>query len=67
MAKLKTPSYNRKAVDKYIASKDKASILLPLGTKDKIKALSGESVNAFINRLVLAEIERLEKGENHGC
>ncbi len=60
MAKRVTPEYTRKAIDKYMSEKDKATVILPKGTKDKIRELTGESVNAFINRLVLAELERLE-------
>ena len=60
MPRKKTPEYTRRAQENYLKKFDHVTINLPLGTKDKIKALSGESVNAFINRLVLAEIERLE-------
>ena len=60
MAKPKTPEYTRRAIQKYMAEKDKATVVFPKGTKDRIKELTGESINSFVNRLVLAELERLE-------
>lgn len=38
---------------------DRVSITLPKGTKERIKN-TGESLNGYINRLVLADLERLE-------
>ena len=63
MAKLKTPEYSRRAINKYQAGKDKASVLLPLGTKDRIRTLTGESTSGFINRVVAAELERIESNQ----
>lgn len=37
---------------------DRGNILFPVGTKERVK-LTGESLNAFVNRLVLAELERM--------
>lgn len=39
---------------------DRISVTLPKGTKERIK-LQGESINGYINRLVLADLERLEQ------
>ncbi len=36
---------------------DRVSVTLPAGTKDKIVA-KGESINGYIKRLVLADLER---------
>ena len=50
--------YNRGAYDRF-------SLMLPHGQKERIKAAAdktGESVNAFINRLISAELERIEAG-----
>ena len=45
---------------------DRVSITLPKGTKERIKA-TGESINGFIIRSVIAELERLEgKAEQTG-
>lgn len=38
---------------------DRASVIFPKGTKRRIEAL-GLSINGLINRLVLAELDRLE-------
>lgn len=56
-----TKQYKRQ--NEYIKNTfDRVSVTLPKGTKDRIKtATGGESINAFINRLVSDELERLEK------
>ena len=41
---------------------DRVSITLPKGTKERIKA-TGESINGFIIRSVLADLDRLEVKE----
>ena len=47
-------------------SYDRVSVTLPKGTKERIKA-TGESINGFIIRSVIAELERLEgKAEQTG-
>lgn len=37
---------------------DRGNILFPVGTKERVKK-TGESLNAFVNRLVLEELERM--------
>ena len=45
---------------------DRVSVTLPKGTKERIKA-TGESINGFIIRSVLADLDRLEvKAEQTG-
>ena len=39
---------------------DCVSLKLPKGTKDRIKA-QGNTVNGYINELVLADLEKLER------
>lgn len=39
---------------------DRASVTLPKGTLDRIRE-TGESVNKYINRLVLADLDRIEQ------
>ena len=39
---------------------DRVSVTLPKGTKERITA-TGESVNGFIKRVVLDELQKLEK------
>ena len=38
---------------------DRVSVTLPKGTKERIQA-RGETVNGYVNRLILADLERLE-------
>lgn len=39
---------------------DRVSVTLPKGYKEKIKELTGESINGFLNRLVSEEFKRIE-------
>lgn len=41
---------------------DRVSITLPKGTKERIKA-SGETVNGYITRLVISDLDRIESGK----
>ena len=59
---LKTPAYTRRAIAAYNAKFDRVQVNLPKGTKERIHA-TGESMAAFINRVVLLELERLEKSK----
>lgn len=43
-------------------SYDRISVTLPKGTKDRINA-TGESVNGYITRLVLEDLERQERND----
>lgn len=42
---------------------DRISVTLPKGTKDRIKS-TGESINGYISRLVLADLERTQPDNN---
>ena len=55
-----TPEYTKRAINNYNAKFDRIAVNMPKGTKEKIKELTGQSCNAFISALVLAELERLE-------
>lgn len=49
-----------KRQNSYIAANyDRQTVTMPKGLKERIKA-TGESVNGFINRLIIAELDRLE-------
>lgn len=63
MGENKTPEYTRKAIDKYLSKLESKTIRFPKGTTERIKA-QGQSVNGFVNNLVLAELDRLEQSEN---
>ena len=56
-----TPEYTKKAINKYNSKFDRIAVNLPIGTKGRIKELTGKSCNAYISELVLAELERLER------
>lgn len=56
-----TPEYTKKAINKYNSKFDRIAVNLPIGTKERIKELTGKSCNAYISELVLAELDRLER------
>ena len=56
-----TPEYTKKAINKYNSKFDRIAVNLPIGTKARIKELTGKSCNAYISELVLAELDRLER------
>lgn len=43
---------------------ERQTVTLPNGTKDRIKAMTNESINGFVNRLIFQELERLENSAN---
>ena len=59
-----TPEYTKKAINKYNSKFDRIAVNLPIGTKERIKELTGKSCNAYISELVLAELERLERSKS---
>ena len=56
-----TPEYTKKAINKYNSKFDRIAVNLPIGTKERIKEITGKSCNAYISELVLAELDRLER------
>lgn len=54
----------QKCVNKYIVNHyDRINLTVPKGNKEKIQAaaeIKGESVNAFINRLIDSELNAIE-------
>ena len=59
-----TPEYTKKAINKYNSKFDRIAVNLPIGTKERIKELTGKSCNAYISELVLAELERIERSKS---
>lgn len=59
----------QECVNRYISKKyDRINLTVPKGEKERIKIVAeqnGESVNALINRVVFAEVERIE-AEGYG-
>ena len=49
-----TPEYTKKAINKYNSKFDRIAVNLPIGTKERIKELTGKSCNAYISDLVLS-------------
>lgn len=59
----KTLEKQYKRQNEYIKNTfDRVSVTLPKGTKERITA-TGESINGFINRVVVQELQRLEDQE----
>ena len=56
----KTPEYTKRAIDNYRNQFDMVQIRLPKGTKERIKDLTGESCNAYISKLVMESLEKIE-------
>ena len=59
-----TPEYTKKAINKYNSKFDRIAVNLPIGTKERIKEITGKSCNAYISELVLAELDRLERSKS---
>ena len=59
-----TPEYTKKAINKYNSKFDRIAVNLPIGTRERIKELTGKSCNAYISELVLAELERIERSKS---
>lgn len=61
MSKNKTKGYTRKAIDKYNANKDRFTLTMDKGTKERIIQLTGyETPTRWISELVSKELDRLE-------
>lgn len=56
-----TPDYTKRAINKYNEKFDRIAVNLPKGTKEKIRKLTGESCNAYIGKLVMDNIKKLEE------
>ena len=57
----KTPKKQLEYAKKYLEKFDEIKLRLPAGNKDKIKeyaAMQGESVNAYINRLIEEDMKK---------
>ena len=55
-----TPEYTKKAINKYNSKFDRIAVNLPKGTKERIKALTGKSCNAYVSELVVKDLDSLE-------
>ena len=57
----KQKAQRRKAVADFMKTVDRVNCQFPLGTKDRIKTLTGMSCNAFIKETVVRELDRIER------
>lgn len=57
----KQKEQRRKAVANFAKTVDRVNCLFPLGTKDRIKELTGMSCNAFIKETVVRELDKIER------
>lgn len=60
----KQKEQRRKAVAKFMEKVDRVNCQFPLGTKERIKNLTGMSCNAFIKKTIIEELEKIEKAKN---
>lgn len=57
----KQKEQRRKAVADFMKTVDRVNCQFPLGTKDRIKELTGKSCNAFIKETVIKELDKIER------
>lgn len=57
----KQKEQRRKAVADFMKTVDRVNCQLPLGTKKRIKELTGMSCNAFIKETVVKELDKIER------
>lgn len=66
----KTPDYTIRAVREYQKKFDRLSVLLPIGTKNRIKDIltaSGyDSISAFAVSAIMEKLETVERSEETG-
>lgn len=51
----------KNAVTRYQKTVDRVNCLFPLGTKDRIKELTGKTCNAFIKETIINELNKIER------
>lgn len=56
----KTPDYIKRATKKYINKFDVCQIRVKKGTFDRIHAITDESLNAYITRLIFDDLHRFD-------
>lgn len=57
----KQKEQRRKAVADFMKTVDRVNCQFPLGTKERIKKLTGKSCNAFIKETIVAELDKIER------
>lgn len=57
----KQKAQRRKAVANFMTTVDRINCQFPLGTKERIKKLTGMSCNAFIKQTIVRELDKIER------
>ena len=57
------PEYTKKASRDYNKRHDQIMVNAPLGTKDRIRAVTDKGLSAYIVDLILEDLERREAGD----
>lgn len=60
---METPEYIKRAQNKYNSKFDLVQLKLPKGTKERIKSITNESYNAYVNRLILEDLESAQNAD----
>lgn len=62
----KQKQQRRKAVADFMKTVDRVNCQFPMGTKERIKRLTGKSCNAFIKETVIHELDKIERAKARG-
>lgn len=55
-----TPEYTKRAVNNYRNKFDVIQLRMPKGTRERIEAKTSETLNIYVNRLIVEDLERKE-------
>ena len=58
--KNKTKNSTRAAVSRYDEKFERMTVRMPKGTIECIKSVTNESYNAYVNRLILEDLEKVQ-------
>lgn len=58
--KKKTKSSTRKAIKKYNEKFERMTVRMPKGTIERIKSVTNESYNAYVNRLIFEDLGKVQ-------
>lgn len=61
-----TEEYNKRASRKYNAKFDRLTAYTPIGTKERIKAITDETINGYLCRLIEEDLKRCENLKKSG-
>lgn len=58
--KKKTKTSTRAAIKKYNEKFERMTVRMPKGTRERIKSVTNESYNAYVNRLIFEDLEKVQ-------